>query len=115
MQGSPICFQRLCTCKYKCENLSYEHKVGLFEDFYDLEDIERRGSYLMGLMQVSHVKRRRHGTYDDSSQSRRQTTIHYTVPDGQGDLMQVCRGTFSEIFSLTEENPGINRKEEEFG
>ncbi|KAJ4435570.1 hypothetical protein ANN_18186 [Periplaneta americana] len=72
-----------CACKYKCKNLSYEHKVGLFEDFYDLEDIEKRGSYLMGLMQVSHVKRRRHGTYDDPSQSRRQATVHYTVPDGQ--------------------------------
>ncbi|KAJ4441217.1 hypothetical protein ANN_11068 [Periplaneta americana] len=91
-----------CACMYKCKNLSYEHKVGLFEDFYDLEDIEKRESYLMGLMQVSHVKRRRHGTYDDPSQSRRQTTIHYTVLDGQRDLVQVSRGTFSEIFALTQ-------------
>ncbi|KAJ4433555.1 hypothetical protein ANN_15864 [Periplaneta americana] len=53
-------------------------------------------------MQVSHVKRRHHGTYDDPSQSRRQATVHYTVPNGQGDLVQVCRGTFSEIFSLTQ-------------
>ena len=53
-------------------------------------------------MQITPIKRRRHGTYTDASESRRQATVYYTIPDGQGDLVQVCRGTFSEIFSLTQ-------------
>lgn len=88
-----------CKCKYKCATLSHTQKVRLFEDFYKV-DHTRQQNYLLGLINLKPVGRRRHGSYDDPNKSRRQTTGIYTVPNGEGDIVQVCRSTFSEIFSL---------------
>ncbi|XP_072399045.1 LOW QUALITY PROTEIN: uncharacterized protein [Diabrotica undecimpunctata] len=55
----------------------------------------------MGLIQILPVTRRRHGTYDDDSESRRQCTMSYTVPDGKGGLQKVCKQTFMKIFAIT--------------
>ena len=55
----------------------------------------------MNFIQLVPIKRRRHGTYDDPRESRRQTSAVYTVPSGDGDIVQVCSKTFSEVFSLT--------------
>lgn len=52
-------------------------------------------------MQVVEINRRRHGTYLDPRDSRRQTTICYTVPNGKGQHLQVCRKVFSEIFAIS--------------
>lgn len=56
---------------------------------------------MLALIQIGKVSRRRHGTYERPEESRRQATAYYTVPDGQGQHIQVCRKTFSEIFALT--------------
>lgn len=57
----------------------------------------------MGLMSVCEVKRRRHGSYDpdEPEKSRRQATIYFTVPNGGGETVQVCKQTFKDIHSIT--------------
>lgn len=55
----------------------------------------------MGLIQILNIARRRHGQYDTAEQSRRQITVSYTVPNGKGKHVQVCRQTFSNIFNLS--------------
>ncbi|KAG8307810.1 hypothetical protein J6590_010242 [Homalodisca vitripennis] len=52
------------------------------------------------LITVKPVQRRRHGDYNDPKQSRHQTTAAYTVPSGEGEVVQVCRATFQQIFDL---------------
>lgn len=75
-------------------------KVKLFESYHKL-GLNEQGSYLMGLLQVLPIQRRRHGSYDESSESRRQCTISFIVPDGQGNLKKVCKKTFMEIFAIS--------------
>lgn len=64
-------------------------------------DNEKQSTYLMSLMHIGKIKRRRHGNYDDPANSRRTNTVFYTVPKGAGEIVQVCRKTFEEIFDVT--------------
>lgn len=75
--------------------------MSLFQEFYAASDYERQGTFLLGLIQVGKVNRRRHGTYERPETSRRQSTVYYTIPDGNGQHAQVCRKTFSTIFAIT--------------
>lgn len=88
-----------CKCRYSCKNISHPQKLLLFEDLYKV-DFCKQQNYLLGLISVKPVKRRRHGQYDDPKDSRRQATAIYTVPNGEGEIVQVCRSTFQEIFDL---------------
>ncbi|XP_039276452.1 uncharacterized protein LOC120349791 isoform X1 [Nilaparvata lugens] len=90
-----------CKCRYKCKEIDFEQKLKLFNDFYDIGDSTKQNSYLMELMSVCEVKRRRHGTYTDAESSRRQATIFFTVSNGKGETLQVCRRTFLEIHCIT--------------
>ncbi|KAL4126409.1 hypothetical protein QTP88_010631 [Uroleucon formosanum] len=89
----------ICKCKFGCNDVLHMKKK-LFEDFYKLGINEQR-SYLMGLMHILPIQRRRHGNYDDPVESRRQSTISFTVPDGDGDLKRVCKKTFLDIFAIS--------------
>ena len=90
-----------CACKFQCRNISGDHKRSLFDEFYGTVDYNKQSIYLLGLIQLEPISRRCHGTYDRPEESRRQHSVFYTVPDGKGQHIQVCRKTFSEIFAVT--------------
>ncbi|KAJ8964388.1 hypothetical protein NQ314_004957 [Rhamnusium bicolor] len=58
----------------------------------------------MGLIQVTDVKRRRHGLYKGARYSHRQTTAHYRNLDGEGNIVIVCKSTFMNTFNLTKKH-----------
>lgn len=97
----PLIDTATCKCKYKCKSLQSNQQILLFNELYAV-DHQKQQNYLLGLINVKPVARRRHGNYDNPTQSRRQATAIYTVPNGEGELIQVCKGTFRKIFSLSE-------------
>lgn len=50
---------------------------------------------------MGKVNRRRHGAYESPEASHRQCTVYYTIPDGSGQHKQICRKSFTDIFSLS--------------
>lgn len=90
-----------CKCKFQCKCVPHKHREVLFRDFYALKDNVKQNSYLMGLIVITPVKRRRNGQYDDVNESRRQNTIWFSLPDGNGDVVQVCKNTFMQVFAIT--------------
>ncbi|KAJ8926657.1 hypothetical protein NQ314_020959 [Rhamnusium bicolor] len=89
------------SCKYSCKSLTFNQRNSLFQQYYEAANHDKQSTFLLGLIQVINVSRRRHGTYDTPEESRRQSTITYTVPNGSGEHVQVCRKTFSDIFALS--------------
>lgn len=80
--------------------MSSEQKLKLFSEFYKLDE-KSQGTYLLGLLSIAEIQRRRHGYYDSPADSRRQCTVYYQVPNSDGKLVQVCKRTFCHIFSLS--------------
>ncbi|XP_039291297.1 uncharacterized protein LOC120352987 [Nilaparvata lugens] len=72
-----------CKCKYKCRQLTKEAKEMLFIELYRLSE-KQQGTYLMNRVEIVPVSRRRHGKYEDPTESKRQSTMIYTVPTGTG-------------------------------
>ncbi|KAJ8928745.1 hypothetical protein NQ314_018649 [Rhamnusium bicolor] len=89
-----------CKCYYQCKALSPEVKTTLFRQFYETDEATQ-GTFLMGILQVGNIRRRRHGSYDHPENSKRQVSVYYTVPNGSGKHVQVCQQTFREIFCIT--------------
>ncbi|KAJ8940782.1 hypothetical protein NQ314_010592 [Rhamnusium bicolor] len=77
-----------CKCKYKCNELSEQHKLDLFTKFYSCDERTQK-TYLMGLFDLINIQRRRHGFYNDPSESRRQASVTYHVPNGKGENIQL--------------------------
>lgn len=92
--------QAACKCRYSCRNISAAWMETLFLNYYHL-CVAEKGTYLMGLMEMIPVKRRRHGKYKQPEESRRQATVIYSVPDGNGSTVQVCKTMFCHIFDLS--------------
>lgn len=90
-----------CKCKYECKSFTHGQKVILFQQFYEMQDNAKQNSYLMGLLNVCPVKRRRHGGYETPDASRRQATVYFTLPNGTGNVVQVCKQTFLQIFGIS--------------
>lgn len=95
-----IFLQVICKCNYSCKTLSFEIKKKLFDAYHEL-GLNEQGSYLLGLVDILPITRRRHGTYEGPESSRRQTTISYRLPDGEGDFVKVCKKTFLNIFAIS--------------
>lgn len=75
-------------------------KKKLFDAYHKL-GLNEQGSYLLGLIDILPIARRRHGTYEDTENSRRQTTLSYRLPDGEGDFVKVCKKTFLNVFGVS--------------
>ncbi|CAH1111577.1 unnamed protein product [Psylliodes chrysocephalus] len=89
-----------CKCSYKCRSLTYKRKLELYKQFYET-DSAKQGTYLTGLINIGNIKkRRRRGTYELAESSQCQCSIFYTVPDGSGNLVLVCKRTFLNIFAI---------------
>lgn len=78
--------------------MTYKYRLGLFKNFYSC-DKSKQGTFLQANIQIGRINRRRHGSYDDISKSRRQCTIFYTVPNEDGEHIRVCRNVFANIFA----------------
>lgn len=92
--------QKICNCKFDCTKISGHQKLKLFKSFY-AEGAESQGMFLMGLLSISNVRRRRNGSYESEQDSRRQCTINYSLPDGNGNTIRVCKRTFMNVFSVS--------------
>lgn len=56
---------------------------------------------------IRRIKRKKHGTYDHSVDSG-----FYTVPKGKGQLVQVSRKIFENIFGVIQKNTNLYRIKE---
>lgn len=65
----PAPLQVFCKCKYSCREI-VDMKTQLFEE-YRQPDLNQQGNYLMGLIEVLPIQRRRHRTYNEDAESRR--------------------------------------------
>ncbi|KAJ8930507.1 hypothetical protein NQ314_016691 [Rhamnusium bicolor] len=92
--------QITCKCKFSCKDLEYPWRKVLFEKFYN-QNSKGQGSYLMNLIHLGHIKRRRHGTYENPVNSKGQVTIGYTIPTESGNFVSVCKATFINTFAVT--------------
>lgn len=74
-------------------------KACLFRDFHAIMDETKRNTYLLSLVQLSAICRRRHETYEapERSRRRREATICYTVPDGKGNVIR-CVVRYFQIY-----------------
>lgn len=65
-----------------------------------MSDNEQR-SYLMNLIHLVPIQRRRNGNYTNAENSRRQTSVTFTLSDGVGCFKRVCKQTFLETFNVS--------------
>lgn len=93
--------QIICKCKLSCKDATYERRRSLFEKFY-AQDRKTQSTFLMGLISVCSVQRRRHGLYEHEENSRRQATICYSLPDGTGKCIRVCKKVFKDTFAVND-------------
>ncbi|XP_025201725.1 uncharacterized protein LOC112599159 [Melanaphis sacchari] len=90
-----------CKCKFQCKCVPQKHRDVLFHELCALEDNLKQNSYLMNLMVITPVKRRRRDRCSDVNESIRQNTVWYSLPDGNGNMLQVCKNTFMHVFGLS--------------
>lgn len=54
----------------------------------------------MALISITGIKRKRNGTYDDPANSRRQATIHFTLPNGKRQHFASVWKTFLNVYGI---------------
>lgn len=93
--------QATCKCAFSCKAISLEYRKQLFEEFYDLSDYNKQQQYLLRLIHPQLIKRRRYGTYDHPSESRRQHSFAYFLLLRGGSEVRICLKTFCDTFGVT--------------
>nr|CAI5868779.1 unnamed protein product [Callosobruchus analis] len=88
--------QVCCKCQFACKSLGCHWRRSLFENFYK-QNSHVQGSYLMNL-NTSGANQK---TYENPEESKRQTTVSYTIPGESGDFVQVCKKTVMDTFAVT--------------
>lgn len=98
-----IFLQALCKCKNGCKDIAASGQKRKLYDLYYAKDMSlpAQMTYLLSLIEVIPVCRRRHGNYDESSESRRQHTLVFMLPDTAGSFVRVCRKMFMETFRIS--------------
>ncbi|KAJ8967796.1 hypothetical protein NQ317_012692 [Molorchus minor] len=71
----------ICKCKYQCKDVPHSQKLKLFDQFYTLKDNVAQNSYLMGLLNVRPVKRRRNASREESHYGRSKSDKEYLSQD----------------------------------
>lgn len=61
----------------------------------------------MGLINLTRIRRRRHGDYAEPEQSRRQATVCYSLTDEHGEFIRVCKKTFMDTFAISKKKIDI--------
>lgn len=56
-----------------------------------------------GLISLSDVKRRRHGTYTEPTESMQQVTVWYSVPLENVKFEKMCKKTFMNVIDVTKQ------------
>lgn len=64
--------------------------------------MKTQATFLMGLVSICAVQRRRHGSYEDEQNSRRQATICYSLSNGDGKCLRVCKKSFQDTFAVSD-------------
>ncbi|KAJ8884685.1 hypothetical protein PR048_016543 [Dryococelus australis] len=72
--------------------------MDLFAKLND-QEYSTNATFLMGFLIITPVQLRHHEIYDNSYDSRRQGSVRYTIPNGKGDLLRVCKITFMVVFA----------------
>ncbi|KAJ8871608.1 hypothetical protein PR048_027935 [Dryococelus australis] len=88
-----LCHVR-CTCKFDC-NTIVNVKHSLYETFHE-QYMNTQGNYLMGLILLLPIQRRRNGQYNDPAESRRQATLFYSSRR-HWETPSIATGVFKRI------------------
>uniref|UniRef100_A0A6P7FF42 Uncharacterized protein LOC114328740 n=1 Tax=Diabrotica virgifera virgifera TaxID=50390 RepID=A0A6P7FF42_DIAVI len=90
-----------CKCQFSCTCITLDCRKKLFRNFWDIGNYNEQQIYLKNFIRVCLVNRRRHGSYDDATQSRRQRTYKYILIIRGMSEVQVCKKTFCEPFGVS--------------
>ena len=74
-------------------------QLKLFTRFYDQDD-SMQGTYLMGLITIVLYNGRDMDYDDDPANSRRQASVRYSIANGEGNFLSVCKAIFMNTFAL---------------
>lgn len=81
---------------YKCKNITHPQKLQLFYECGAFQDNVKQNSYLMELLNICRINRRRRGNYKIPDESRRQASVYFTVTDET-----VSTQTFLYVFEIS--------------
>lgn len=95
-----FCFQATCKCHYKCREITQQQGSKLHDELWK-QTYDVQGTFVMGLINIVNIQRRRNGNYNDPAASKRQVSCTYCLPSTSGHV-QVCSRAFKDMLGLTD-------------